>query len=70
MRRERVVSSVIRAIGFDDDEHVLEVEFRTGRIYRYFRVPRAAYDALRKAESVGSYFNRRIRTRYRGVPIP
>jgi hypothetical protein len=67
MDRQPVASTVIAAVGYDDASRILEVEFRTGKVYRYFRVPRSRYDALRSAESIGSYFNRQIRTRFRGV---
>jgi hypothetical protein len=55
---------VISRLGYDGGKNLLEVEFRTGRIYQYFLVPNAAYQALRRAESIGEYFNREIRTRY------
>ncbi len=64
MYRARVVSSVIAALGYDPNQSVLEVEFRSGRIYQYFLVPRSAYEELRGAQSIGEFFNREIRTRY------
>jgi KTSC domain-containing protein len=64
MRRTRVGSSVIAALGYDGRQNLLEVEFRSGRIYHYFLVPKATYEALRIAGSIGEYFNREIRTRY------
>lgn len=69
MERHQVDSSVILAVGYDDGASILEVVFRTGRTYRYFRVPPSAYDALLKANSIGGYFNRKIRPRYRGVEV-
>ena len=69
MERHQVDSSVILAVGYDDGASILEVVFRTGRTYRYFRVPPAAYDALVRAKSIGAYFNREIRPRYRGVEV-
>jgi hypothetical protein len=69
MRRQPVVSSVIRTVGHDDSNNVLEVEFRNGRVYHYYRVPRTAFKALVQAESVGGYFNTEIRKRYRGVRV-
>jgi hypothetical protein len=69
MHRQQVDSSVIIAVGYDDGSAILEVVFRTGRTYRYFRVPPAAYRALMHAKSIGAYFNREIRPRYRGVEV-
>lgn len=67
MRRERVKSSVIREVGYDAKNRVLEVEFHSGRIYHYLDVTRRDYDAMLSADSVGKYFNQVIKTRYRGV---
>jgi hypothetical protein len=67
MRRERVKSSVILAVGYDAKRKVLEVEFHSGRIYHYLDVSRRDYDALRASDSVGKYFNHVIKTKYRGV---
>ena len=64
MRREPVSSSVIASVGYSADENLLEVEFRTGRVYTYHRVPPSVYAGLRAARSVGRYFNDRIRDRY------
>ena len=69
MDTHRVESSVIVALGYDDSSGILEVVFRTGRVYRYFQVPASAYDGLLNAESIGAYFNREIRPRYRGVEV-
>jgi len=69
MRRKRVDSSAIAAIGYDDRLNVLEVEFTTGRIYDYFMVPPAVHEELIHAESVGRYFNHTVKPRYRGVLV-
>lgn len=64
MERVYVDSSVISAIGYDVESQVLEVEFRSRRVYRYARVPPEAVEELLTAKSMGSYFNRRIKPRY------
>ena len=69
MERRPVDSSVIAAIGYDESSAILEIVFHTGRTYHYFRVPPAAHAKLLRAKSIGGYFNRRIRPRYRGVEI-
>jgi hypothetical protein len=58
-------SSVIAGLDYNPTTHMLEVEFRTGRVYHYFGVPKAEYEALLNAPSLGRYFNREIRNRYR-----
>ena len=64
MRRSPVESSVVRSVGYDRDDQVLEIEFHTDRVYRYFVVPHGVYRELVEASSVGRYFNERIRDRY------
>lgn len=64
MRRIPVRSSVIASVGYDGDTAVLEVEFRSGDLYRYFAVPPSVHQALIAADSPGAYFNRNISDRY------
>ena len=42
----------------------MEVEFHSEKVYRYFAVPHAVYEGLLSAESVGAFFNQRVRDRY------
>lgn len=62
MRRVRVSSQTMRSVGYEPGR--LEVEFKTGRVYRYRRVPRTEFLRLLQADSKGRYFNARIRDRY------
>jgi hypothetical protein len=64
MRRVRVESSSIAAVGYDAGDATLEVEFLTGRVYRYFGVPAYLHDAFLTAPSKGQFFNTFIRDRY------
>ncbi|HEV2782493.1 MAG TPA: KTSC domain-containing protein [Actinophytocola sp.] len=64
MRREPVESSVVRSVGYDRSNQVLEIEFHNDRVYRYFVVPHAVYRELREAPSFGRYFNEKVRDRY------
>lgn len=66
MEREEIQSSVIASAGYDEDRQVLEIKFRTGRIYHYRQVPRAVYETFMTADSAGKYFNDVIRTSYEG----
>jgi hypothetical protein len=58
-----VNSSAIRAVGYDG--YTLTVEFLTGRIYDHPGVPYSVYAGLMNASSMGAYYNRYIRGRYR-----
>ena len=62
--RTAVVSSFLSSMGYSLDA-TLDLEFRTGAIYRYFAVPHAVFQDLIAAESKGAYFNRHVRNRFR-----
>ncbi|WP_327682081.1 KTSC domain-containing protein [Streptomyces sp. NBC_00467] len=63
MERRSVVSSNIRSIGYDAEEMLLEVEFRSG-IYQYHSVPEFVFSDFVQAPSHGRYFAEAIRDRY------
>ncbi|WP_121056627.1 KTSC domain-containing protein [Microbacterium telephonicum] len=64
MRRHPVTSSVLRSVGYDAATALLEIEFTSGDVYRYFAVPPSVHRALMDADSPGAYFNRHISDRY------
>ena len=70
MTRVSLSSSVIASAGYDERTSTLEIEFVSGRIYRYFDVPRAQFDGLLSAESVGTYFNANIRDVFDYAELP
>ncbi|HEX7833743.1 MAG TPA: KTSC domain-containing protein [Thermoanaerobaculia bacterium] len=57
-------SSVIAALTYNADETLLDVELTSGRIYRYWMVSSAAYEAFAQAPSPGQHFNSEIRDRF------
>lgn len=61
MWRERIRSEALRSVGYDPDERILEIEFASGLVYRYFDVPQDVYEGLMTAPSHGEYFARHIR---------
>lgn len=66
-------SSVIRRFAWRAEEPALDVEFVTGRVYRYHGVPEEVALGMRRVMSKGGYFNRAVRdhydcTRLRGWP--
>jgi len=69
MRREPVSSSSIAAIGYDARSEALEVEFVSGRIYRYQGVEATVHKEFRAAPSKGTYFNENIRDAYPHVRL-
>ncbi len=58
-------SSVIRDFHYEPARRELRIDFVTGRRYLYSDVPPDEIDAFRTSGSLGRYFNRRIRDRYR-----
>lgn len=64
MKRQAVVSSNLRSVGYDEATHTLEIEFQNGRVYRYIEVPREVYEGLMGADSLGRYFNEYVRDAY------
>ena len=64
MRRMPVESSSLAAVGYEAATQRLEVEFVSGRVYRYSGVPEFLFRALLAARSKGRYFNQSIRDRF------
>jgi len=64
IQRAKVDSESLASVGYDDDHHILEAEFTRGDVYRFFLVPRRAFDELLNADSKGAYFTRYVRGRY------
>jgi lysyl-tRNA synthetase class 2 len=54
-------SSVICSFAYDPLSKALDVEFVSGRRYRYFGVPEGIASRFRSAFSKGRFFNARIR---------
>lgn len=69
MRRDPVSSRAIRSIGYDSRNQILEVEFNSGRVYRYFDVPEFLYRGFSLARSKGEYLNTRIGGRFRSEEL-
>lgn len=63
--RTRITSSAIASVGYEPKDRLLEVEFSSGKVYRYFDVPPDAFSKLLTAPSKGAWFNQQIRDRFR-----
>ena len=64
MERTAVESSQIVSIGYVPGLETLEIEFKGGKVYRYFEVPGAAHADLVAAESKGKFFGQYIRGKF------
>jgi len=69
MARVDLQSTSLNAATYQDQRGFLELEFRSGAIYRYIGVPEQVYQELLSAESKGRYFNQHIRNRFIYVQI-
>jgi hypothetical protein len=64
-------STSLNAAAYRDQRAVLDLEFKSGAVYRYFSVPAKTYQELLWAESKGAYFNHHINHHIRNrSPIP
>ena len=64
IQRQRVTSSDIAAIGYDEASKTLEIEFHATGVYRYFSVPKSVAEQLRATPSPGKLFVQRIKGKY------
>jgi hypothetical protein len=64
LERKAVRSGSIASVGYDARSKTLEIEFRSGGVYRYSGVPERRYAALMRAQPIGGYFVREIKPWY------
>jgi hypothetical protein len=64
MHRVALRSRAIISAGYDAETQRLELEFRSGRVYRYSGVPQGVWDFLLRSASKGGYVNRMIDGHY------
>ena len=63
-------STAIRRYVYRPDAGALDIEFITGRVYRYFAVPPNVAEGFSRVRSKGGYFNRALRNRFDFVRLP
>ena len=61
---EPPASSALRAVRYDDETSVLEIEFAGGVVYRYLDVPRSIHRELMAAASKDAFFETLIKDGY------
>ena len=64
IQRAAVESSSIASVGYGRASKLLEIEFRSGAIYRYREVPESAFAAFSAARSKGHFFSAHVRGKY------
>jgi len=69
MERTPVTSRSLCSVGYDPESSTLDIEFNSGKVYRYSGVPAEEHQSLMSASSHGTYFNANIRDRYPYVKL-
>ena len=64
MDRKSVQSREIAIVGYELDTQTLEITFRKGGVYHYFKVPQETYQNLMSAASLGTFFAEEVKDRY------
>ncbi|MCZ2840064.1 KTSC domain-containing protein [Modestobacter sp. VKM Ac-2985] len=64
MLRTAVQSSNIATVGYDEEQQLLELVFRDGRVYHFLEVPPERVLSLLRAESKGRFFNAEIKPNF------
>jgi len=64
-----VESATLAVVAYDEVRELLQLEFRSRAVYRYFGVPAKVHEGLLLAPSQGRYFNAEIRGRFRHAQV-
>lgn len=65
MERTSIISTNIKSVGYDKESLLLEVEFTSGEVYRYFDIPEHLYQTFLHASSHEEFLNNNIKFNYR-----
>jgi len=64
MQLTTIDSTMLYAVGYDEDAHTLDVVFNTGGIYRYTGVHVCGHADLLQAPSAGRYMQEHVLDQY------
>ena len=64
MKRNYVMSTDIKSIGYDEPTRTLEIEFLDSSIHQYENVPKIAHLALMTAQAKGLHYLTEIKNVY------
>lgn len=62
IKMNKVKSSNVDMVGYDEITKVMRIQFLDGRIYEYSGMPKLIYDTLKNSNSIGGYINRNLKT--------
>ena len=69
MERLPVKSTNVKAVGYDAETKMLQVEFKSGGVYQYAGVQTEMYADLLEAESVGRFVSQVVRSGRKGLRV-
>jgi hypothetical protein len=69
LERQRVQSSNLRAVSYDEAKKNLEIEFHSGIIHQYQNVPSKIHADLMNAPSAGIFYTEKIKNRFRSISL-
>lgn len=61
----KIRSSNIKAIGYSSKDKILQVDFKNGSRYHYYKVPESILRGLRRAISKGKYLDSKVKGVYK-----
>lgn len=64
-----IKSTDIEAMGYSEDDETLDVQFRSGKIWRYHQVGSLVGNSCMEAMSPSAYFKKFIKPHYRATPV-
>ena len=64
-----VKSSAMSAHGYDPESRTLHVKFKDGSVYSHSDVPLEKYAAMTGADSIGNFYNKRIKNAHPGQKL-
>lgn len=64
LRKHLVDSTNIEWVSYDEKEKTLYVQFHSGGLYAYYKVPKKVFDELLEAGSKGRYHALKIKYKY------
>lgn len=59
-----VQSTMAKAVGYDPQRNLLQIEFKNGSVYQYEGVDAQTWHDLQETDSPGRFFNREIKGNY------
>ena len=65
----KVESSNLDSVGYDEEDKVLTIKFNKGGVYNYYGVDKKIYDELMKAESKGKYFHKKVKGKFKYLKV-